>query len=159
MLEAYMHLNPLWQDMIMNLKTQGDNELPISERIHRLVGNLTEEKKELLLDMLLEWQQKEQRDDPRIPCLIAVDYSDCNRVYHDFIQDLSRGGVFIETREPLEIGETMALTFTMPGSDNHFKMLGKIVRVGDGGFGVQFINKLSQYQEEIIKTLMGRKKK
>ncbi len=143
----------------MNAKTHAENDLPISERIHRLVGNLTDEKKELLLEMLLEWQQKEQRDDPRIPCLIAVDYSACNRLYHDFIQDLSRGGVFIETREPLEIGETMALTFTMPGSQNHFKMRGKIVRMGEGGLGVQFNTKLSPYQEEIIKTLMERKKK
>ena len=49
--------------------------LTIDQRIINLIKNLSYEKKQLLLDMIIEWQQKEQRDDPRIPCLIAVDYS------------------------------------------------------------------------------------
>lgn len=130
----------------------------IVERIRHLVDNLTDEKKQLLLDLLLEWQQNERRDDSRIPCLIAVDYADQKRVYHDFIQDLSKGGVFIETREPLKINEAIALTFSMPTSQSHFKVAGKIVRVAEEGIGVQFESKLSRYQEEIIKTLVERKK-
>ena len=134
------------------------NGLGVVERIRHLVDNLSDEKKEMLLALLLEWQQNERRDDKRIPCLIAVDYSDQKRVYHDFIQDLSKGGVFIETREPLKIGDGVALTFSMPTTQSHFKVTGKIVRVGDGGIGVQFDSKLSQYQEEIIRTLMERKR-
>jgi Tfp pilus assembly protein PilZ len=150
--------NPQLAGVIMTMQKQTGNRMNIRERIGHLVDNLTDEKKQLLLNLLLEWQQAERRDDSRVPCLIAVDYSDRKRVYHDFIQDLSKGGVFIETREPLQLGEAIGLTFSMPTSENHFKVSGKIVRKADGGIGVQFDNKLSRYQEEIIRTLVKRKK-
>lgn len=137
------------------MKTTHTNELSVIDRIKSLVDNLSDEKQEQLLHLLIEWQQTEQRDDERIPCLIAVSYADQKRVYHDFIQDLSKGGVFIETREPLTIGEKISMTFAMPPSQSHFKISGKIVRTAEEGVGVQFENKLSQYQEEIIRKLVG----
>jgi Tfp pilus assembly protein PilZ len=68
------------------------------------------------------------------------------------MQDLSKGGVYIETREPLKVGEMVSLTFTVPNSSNHFKMAGRVVRFDDKGVGVEFDTKLSQYQEQIIKN-------
>jgi len=127
----------------------------IEERIRSLIENLSEDKKKELLEVLLEWQQVEQRDDERIPCLIPVDYADKKRVYRDFIQDLSKGGVFIETREPLTIGEQISMTFAMPETQNHFKVSGKIVRAAKEGIGIKFDNKLSKYQEEIIRKLIN----
>jgi Tfp pilus assembly protein PilZ len=79
-----------------------------------------------------------------------VDYSTPKRAYRDFIHDLSKSGLFIETREPFKIGESISLTFTMPGSANHFKISGQIVRTEQSGIGVKFITQLSRYQEEII---------
>ena len=119
------------------------------------MDNLSAEKQEQLLELLIEWQQTEQRDDERIPCLIAVSYADQKRVYHDFIQDLSKGGVFIETREPLTVGEKISMTFAMPASQSHFKVTGEIVRSASDGVGIRFENKLSKYQEEIIRRLVG----
>ena len=129
----------------------------LDQRILSLVQNLTDEKKQLLLELLIEWQQKENRDDERVPCLIAVDYSTPKRVYRDFIQDLSKGGVFIETRESLQIGESVSLTFSLPNSQTHFKVAGKIVRTEKEGIGVRFNTKLSRYQEEIIKKSIDSK--
>jgi uncharacterized protein (TIGR02266 family) len=141
----------------MKTKSNGPVGFGLNQRIQSLVENLSEEKKELLLDLLVEWQQNEQRGDPRIPCLIAVDYSTPKRAYRDFIHDLSKSGLFIETREPLKIGESIALTFTMPGSADHFKMTGEIVRADRNGIGVRFNTKLSRYQEEIIRTHLSKK--
>ena len=123
----------------------------LTERIISLVNNLSDEKKQMLLDTLIEWQQKEQRNDDRITCLIAVDYATQKRAYRDFMQDLSKGGVFIETREPLHIGEKLSLTFTIPKTGNHFKIFGQIIRSDEKGIGVEFDKKLSEYQEQIIK--------
>ena len=129
----------------------GADNAELTQRVMNLVANLSAEKKQILLEILIEWQQKEQRSDSRVACLIAVDYATQKRAYRDFMQDLSKGGVFIETREPLNTGETISLTFTIPNSQNHFKMAGKIVRTDDKGVGVEFDTKLSQYQERIIK--------
>lgn len=150
-------------DRVFNL-TRGETSMrqatandgrTLNEKIVNLVKNLSDEKKQLLVDLLIEWQQKEQRSDSRIPCLIAVDYAFKKRAYRDFMQDLSKGGVFIETREPLNTGESITLTFAMPNEKVHFKIAGKIVRSENGGIGVQFDTKLSHYQEEIIKNAIG----
>ena len=134
------------------MTTEGNGDgARLMERITSLVANLSDEKKQMLLETLIEWQQKEQRSDSRIACLIAVDYATEKRAYRDFMQDLSKGGVFIETREPLNIGEALSLTFTMPKTGSNFKISGKIVRSDDKGVGVEFDTKLSHYQEEIIK--------
>ena len=134
----------------MTSEGNGDGDR-LTERIIRLVANLSDEKKQMLLETLIEWQQKEQRSDSRIPCMIAVDYATEKRAYRDFMQDLSKGGVFIETRESLHIGDNLSLTFSMPKSGSNFKMTGQIVRSDDMGIGVEFDTKLSLYQEEIIK--------
>lgn len=130
----------------------------LEERIANLVRNLSEEKKQQLLDVLIEWQQNEQRDDERMSCLISVDYATNKRAYKDFIQDLSKGGVFIETRAAFAIGEVLSMTFNMPNTQFHFKVTGKIVRVDPVGIGIRLNHKLSSYQEDMIKKTVDPKK-
>jgi Tfp pilus assembly protein PilZ len=128
----------------------------LTDRLIGLIHNISEEKKEQLLQLLLEWQKNEQRGDQRVPCLIPVDFSTQDRVYRDFIQNFSNGGVFIETRENLAPGQPVSLTFSAPNSQNHFKIIGTILRSEDRGVAVQFERKLSRYQEEIIKNTPNR---
>lgn len=143
----------------MTSRISSENSLKITDRIMSLVQNLSDEKKNSLLELLVEWQQKENREQPRISCNFPVDYSTRSRVYHDFIQDLSKGGLFIETRETLVMKELISLTFTLPKSGTHFKITGKIVRIGEQGVAIEFDEKLSKYQEEaIIKSLDGESK-
>ena len=142
----------------MSTLEHSGNGLGIEERIGYLVQNLPEEKKQLLLDLLIEWQQNEQREDQRLNCFVSVDYSTNQRIYKDFIQDLSKGGVFIETRACFAVGEVLSLTFNMPNTQIHFKVTGEIVRVDPAGIGVRFTNKLSTYQEDIIKKTIDSKK-
>lgn len=123
----------------------------LTDRLIALIHNITDEKKEKLLELLLDWQKNEQRGDDRVPCLIPVDFSTQDRVYRDFIQNFSNGGVFIETRENLAPGEPVSLTFSAPNSQNHFKIVGTILRSENSGVAVKFEKKLSRYQEEIIK--------
>lgn len=127
------------------------NGMNITERIISLVHNLCDEKRKLLLDLLSEWQQKENRNDARIPCFFPVNYSTPQRAYQDFIQDLSKGGLFIETRESLQMGDPVSLTFSNANSNSHFKMRGRIVRVAPNGVAIQFNTRLTNYQEDAIK--------
>ena len=123
----------------------------LTDRLIGLINNISDEKKEQLLQLLLDWQKKEQRGDDRVPCLIPVDFSTPDRVYRDFIQNFSNGGVFIETRETLAPGQPVSLTFSAPNSQNHFKIVGTVLRSEDKGVAVKFEKKLSRYQEEVIK--------
>ncbi len=140
----------------MSLNNSDSHKPGLTERLTSLINNLSDEKKEQLLELLLEWQRREQRQDERIPCLIAVDYSTSERFYRDFIQDLSNGGVFIETREPLEVGQSLSLTFSIPKTQSNFKITGKIVRTEAHGIAVKFDKKLSGYQKQIIQSAISK---
>ena len=80
-----------------------------------------------------------------------------NPAYREFAQDLSKGGVFIETREPLKVGEKIAMAFSLQDTQSHFKFAGTIVRVEKHGVAIQFDSKLSKYQEEIIRQYLNKK--
>jgi len=135
----------------MGMEQKSTNGLSIDERINSLSKNLSLEKKQYLIELLQEWQQNERRQDKRLPCLMAVDFSNRDRVYHEFIRDLSRGGVFIQTRETFDVGEQVTLTFTTQKYQVHFKLSGKIARLEDNGIGVQFDRQLSEYQKDVIR--------
>jgi PilZ domain len=142
----------------MSPRANMTNGMKITDRILSLVQNLSEGKKKLLLDLLVEWQQTENRSDSRISCFFPVNYTTPKRAYNDFIQDLSKGGLFIETRESLQVDDPVALTFSNPKSNTHFKMRGKIVRVEPNGVAIQFDTKLTDYQEDAIKHSLNLKR-
>ena len=90
---------------------------------------------------------KEGRDGHRVPIQLVVDYkSDCDYLF-DFCRDLGTGGVFIETKTPLNQGATIELTFTIPDSKETLNTKGKVIWVQKQvenradltpGMGVQF---------------------
>ena len=58
--------------------------------------------------------------------------------YQEFIRDISAGGLFIETRSPMAVGQDITLAFELPHTSEHVKIRGKIARVlPSGGFGVK----------------------
>lgn len=90
---------------------------------------------------------RENRDDHRIPIQLLVDYRGGEGNYlFDFCRDLGTGGVFIETRDPLDSGSKVDLTFTLPDSKETLMTSGTVIWVQSEvpgrdltpGMGVQF---------------------
>ena len=127
-----------------------EDEGKLTERLVRAVAQLSHERKEMLDALLKEWARLDYREDSRISCFLPVDYSTKDRVYQDFINNLSSGGVFIETFAPFHVGQPVSLTFTVPSVDTTFKISGAIVRSEQDGIAVQFSKKLTPYQKELI---------
>jgi uncharacterized protein (TIGR02266 family) len=127
-------------------------------RLVELIHNLPEKRLEMLLEQLekeiLDEAQKEgDRKNVRISCLISVDYADSERVFKDYIQDISSGGVFIKTRESFSIGEEIVLSMSLAGDGKAFKIPAEVVRKAEDGIGVRF--KLSsQVQKTIIESFL-----
>ncbi len=125
----------------------------VAEQLIRIIQNMPEGKQRKLLDLLNEWKLQGQREHNRRSCLIAVDYSTQERFFRDFIQDISAGGIFIETRELFANGQEIHLTFSIPNSEIPFRITGKVTRATDDGIAVKFKN-VSKYQEEILQSLV-----
>ncbi len=135
--------------------SQDGNEL--TDRLIQAVKRLSPQRKNMLDELLREWERLDYREDSRIPCFLPVDYSTTDRVYQDFINNLSNGGVFIETAASLNAGQTIALIFTVPSLQKSFKISGTIVRTEQDGIGVKFNKKLTAYQKELIHSAISPK--
>lgn len=134
-----------------------EDENKLTERLVRAVSRLTPQRKKMLDELLKEWERLDYREDSRIPCFLPVDYSTSDRVYQDFINNLSKGGVFIETLSPFRAGQSISLIFTLPSVQKTFKLSGAIVRTEQDGIGVKFTKNLTSYQKELIHSAITRK--
>ena len=112
--------------------------------IFEIINEMSDAEMRQLLKDLEVWQKSkhEKRKYPRRSTLMDITYSsDQRRIFEDFIQNISAGGLYIETNLVTEIGQKLTMTFAHPDSSEPIKILGKIVRVDSWGIGVKF-NKL-----------------
>ena len=129
----------------------GRNEVRslIAERI----DGLSDEKMRQLLKYLDEEETSEHRKYGRKDFLKIIDYTVEDRFYRDIIQNISAGGVFIETSETFSKGQKISMTFMSPEHVGPFKINGEIVRIHSNGIGVAFKMK-SQVQELVLKSFI-----
>ena len=67
--------------------------------------------------------------------------ANCRTLYDDFqapIQNVSSGGVFINTNQRLFVGQEIALKFDFPGARHTIMANGEIVRTSFDGVGIRF---------------------
>ena len=115
----------------------------VTNRLISLVMELSEEQQETLIGELELKLSKERRGNTRKSFTTAVDFASQGRNYREFVQDISEGGVFIQTSGSFSEGHEVTLTFsavTFPLSDpqKQLKISGRIARVSDTGIGVEF---------------------
>jgi Tfp pilus assembly protein PilZ len=81
---------------------------------------------------------KGKRKHTRKRLVTVVDYATQGQGYRDFIQNISAGGVFVETTVPISIGQELSLTFALPSHQAQIKISGEVVRISPQGIGVRF---------------------
>jgi Tfp pilus assembly protein PilZ len=107
-----------------------------------------ENQKRVLLDFLENWKHSLRRKHPRKSCAVPVDFTDGDRAFKSFLQNIGAGGVFIETTKGWHVGQQIALTFSLPNVNKPTKLNGEIVWGTTDGFGVMF--KSNPYFEELF---------
>lgn len=110
----------------------------------------------------------EKRDDPRTLIKIKIDYEAEGAYLYDYSHDLSEGGIFLQTDNPLEVGETINLKFILPEVLEEIETTGEVtfsnpsgVEGLTAGMGVKFVG-LSEEQlahiRDVIDKIEGGKK-
>ena len=115
-------------------------------RLETLLGQLEKEVPEKNTD-------ETERKHVRVDCFVSVDYTDSERVFKDYIEDISTSGVFIKTRESFSVGEEIVLSMSLSRAGSAFKIPATVVRAASDGIGVRF-KTTSQVQEAIIESLI-----
>ena len=126
-----------------------------ANRLIEIINTISDSDVSRLLEFAEEMLGKKKRMHERVPCLITTDYVFKTRAYQAYIQDISHGGVFIETNENFSEGEEIRLTLSLAHFFKPFKINGEIVRRDQKGVGIRF-KKESQVQEELIKGLVAK---
>ena len=89
---------------------------------------------------------------------INKEFENFDAFIHEYVTNISRSGVFIRSKKPLEIGTRVNLKFTVITNDiEAIQGVGEVVRVEEDppGMGVAFVE-LSRYSKDLIERLLKR---
>jgi hypothetical protein len=89
----------------------------------------------------------------RKPFRRATIYACQNRYYAGLTKNISKGGIFIETRNPLEIGQNITLVISGTKIEKGVMLKGDVVHMRSEGFGLKFLSLLKEGKEFKIKFL------
>src|SRR5258707_9984806 len=95
-------------------------------------------------------QGAEKRASERAPIELRVDYKRLNTFFADYTKNISKGGTFIRTTKPLDIGTEFVFVLSFPGREEQLKLKGKVIWITSeadadesadrpAGMGIRFI--------------------
>ena len=92
---------------------------------------------------------KDQRQNPRAPLRLRIDYERMNAFFADYTKNISKGGTFIKTTRPEEVGTRCQFSLSLPARSEPLLMEGEVVWVlsaeqarqsgAEPGMGVRFV--------------------
>ena len=90
----------------------------------------------------------EQRDEPRAEVEVEVSYRSVQEFLSAYSRNISGGGIFIRTQQPLPLNREAHLRFTLPGIDRTFMVHGLVVWTNPhpsrssfpSGMGIKFMD-------------------
>ena len=101
----------------------------------------------------MDLADRDKREHPRAPIELKVEYKKLNTFFADYTKNICKGGTFIKTKKPLDIGTEFVFKLLVPKLENPLALKGEVkwvVREGeppppgiaadhDPGMGIRFI--------------------
>ncbi|UCD84320.1 MAG: TIGR02266 family protein [Deltaproteobacteria bacterium] len=110
--------------------------------------------------------RKNTRREPRVSIFVRVDFKDKEDFIYYYSRNLSRGGIFIQTVDPLPPGTPIFLQLTLPGSTLPLEIESKVIwsrkEEEEGGtkvipgMGIQFVRLDEQSKKLLDDFLKGK---
>jgi type IV pilus assembly protein PilZ len=69
----------------------------------------------------------DRRISPRHAITLRVDYKRMNTFFADYAKNISKGGTFIRTSKPLDIGTEFVFVLSIPGQAEHLQLRGEVM--------------------------------
>ncbi len=89
----------------------------------------------------------DRRREPRAPIELRVEYKRLNTFFADYTKNISRGGTFIATERPLDIGTEFIFALDLPTLSEPLRLRGRVMwttsqeeasRANPAGMGIEF---------------------
>jgi len=68
----------------------------------------------------------DRRDDPRMPIELRVEYKKLNTFFADYTKNICKGGTFIRTSKPLDVGTIFLFQLSVPTLDKPIEIRGEV---------------------------------
>src|SRR5690606_15108953 len=85
----------------------------------------------------------DKRAHPRIPIELRVDYPKLNAFFADYTRNISKGGTFIRTKQPLPKGTRFVFRLSVPTLEAPILLEGEVAWTKEGdeeaGMGIRFL--------------------
>ena len=99
----------------------------------------------------------------RVPTRLRVSFDSLGGLRECLMTNISRGGVFVATDDPLEVGSTIRLRLDIAGTGRTIELEGSVAVVNVGadmcsderGMGIRF-GQLTDEQEALVQELYGK---
>jgi type IV pilus assembly protein PilZ len=107
---------------------------------------------------MVEIDDDDRRRHPRGPIELKVEYKRVNTFFADFTKNISKGGTFIKTNKPLDIGTEFLFKLYVPALEQPLALRGNVQWVvmpeeaepGDSpGMGISFVYESANHRSEI----------
>jgi type IV pilus assembly protein PilZ len=94
-----------------------------------------------------EVRWSERRLSPRHAITLRVDYKRMNTFFADYAKNISKGGTFIRTGKPLDVGTEFVFVLSIPGQPDQLQLHGEVMWTVDeaqateeqaAGMGIRF---------------------
>ncbi len=106
---------------------------------------------------------KNERADGRVNASLKVSYESFNEFISEYTRNVSRGGIFINTKRHHEVGEIVDLSLVVPGLDDPLNIKGEVIHIKihnlpdeDKGIGIKFIDIDSKSRKGLIEFIKSR---
>ena len=103
-------------------------------------------------------EHDERRSWERFPTKIEVDYGSGDTFLFSYIENISEMGIFIRTDDPMQVGETLSMSFGHGG--NVFELMGEVAWINpvrpdsiNPGMGVRFIDLTPEQRERVVELV------
>jgi type IV pilus assembly protein PilZ len=113
----------------------------------------------------------EKRGEDRAAIQLRVDYKRLNTFFADYTKNISKGGTFIRTLKPLDVGTEFVFVLSVPSHDKQLELKGEVVWVvteeqanseSPAGMGIRFRftddserQKVDDFVEKLMDEALG----
>jgi type IV pilus assembly protein PilZ len=117
----------------------------------------------------IRWSDR--RSSPRHHITLRVDYKRMNTFFADYAKNISKGGTFIRTSKPLDIGTEFIFVLSIPGQTEQLQLRGQVMWTVEesqadeqkpAGMGIRFRfvddaekKKLEDFVEKLMSEKLG----
>jgi type IV pilus assembly protein PilZ len=92
-----------------------------------------EDAKPRALKSARELSAEDRRESPRHAITLRVDYKRMNTFFADYAKNISKGGTFIRTSKPLDVGTEFVFVLSIPEQTEHLQLHGEVMWTVDEG--------------------------